>query len=105
MKFRLDESLFDDEISFDEPSIKIFDEGQFASYAIDDIDDDLFYEPIVGANAPADHNGEVIPAGPKAGLDSGIADALIKLINDEWEAIQGYNDFRDMIMTMNSGLQ
>ena len=48
----------------------------------------------------ADHAGEAVPEGPKPGIESGIADTLIKLINDEWEAIQGYNNFRDMILTM-----
>lgn len=107
MKFKLDEALFDDDmnLTFDEPTIKIFDEGHFDDYQISDLDDDLFeYEPLVNANALTDHNGEVIPEGPKAGLDSGIADTLIRLINDEWEAIQGYNNFREMVLTaQNSG--
>ena len=100
---KLDESLFDDDFnvgSFGE----IATEGDFDSYKIDDIDeyDDtpFIYEPIAGAEASTDHNGEAVPEGPKAGLESGIADALIKLINDEWEAIQGYNNFRDMILAM-----
>ena len=100
MKIRLDETLFDDDMTFDEPSIKIFDEGHFDDYKIDDIDDSLFdYEPLVKANALTDHNGVAVPEGPALGLDSGIADTLIKLINDEWEAIQGYNNFREMILT------
>ena len=33
-----------------------------------------------------------IPSTPKPGTSSGIADTLINLINDEWEAIQGYNN-------------
>lgn len=107
MKFRLDETLFDDDMSFtfDEPTIKVFDEGQFDDYKIDEFDDDLFeYEPLARANAPTDHNGEAVPEGPQLGLDSGIADTLIRLINDEWEAIQGYNNFREMILsTQNNG--
>ena len=97
-KLRLDESLFDDDISFtfDEPEIKVFDEGHFDAYKVDDLDDDLF--EIIPENV--DHNGEPIPEGPKPGVESGIADTLIKLINDEWEAIQGYNNFRDMILSM-----
>ena len=98
---RLDESLFDDDMTLDEPSIKIFDEGHFDDYKVDDLDDSIFiYEPLAKADALADHNGEAVPEGPSAGLDSGIADSLIRLINDEWEAIQGYNDFRNMILTM-----
>ena len=102
-KFKLDESLFDDDINltFDEPSIKIFDEGHFDDYKIDDLDDNVFiYEPLANADALTDHNGEAVPEGPKPGIESGIADSLIKLINDEWEAIQGYNNFRDMILSM-----
>lgn len=102
-KLRLDESLFDDNFTFDEPSISVFPEGHFDKYKIDEYDDTPFeYEPLVRADAPTDHNGEAIPEGPKPGLESGIADSLIKLINDEWEAIQGYNNFRDMILSMNN---
>lgn len=98
---KLDETLFDDDITFDDPSIKIFNEGDFDSYKVDDLDDSLFeYEPLAKADALTDHNGEAIPEGPKPGIESGIADTLIKLINDEWEAIQGYNNFRDMILSM-----
>lgn len=98
---KLDEALFDDDITFDEPSIKIFDEGHFDDYKIDDLDDsDFIYEPLADAKVLADHTGEAVPEGPKPGIESGIADTLIKLINDEWEAIQGYNNFRDMILTM-----
>lgn len=96
---RLDESLFDDDLELfteADPTIAVFDEGSFDEY----IDDDMIFEPIAGAGASADHNGEAVPEGPNAGLESGIADSLIKLINDEWEAIQGYNNFRDMILTM-----
>ena len=98
MRFNLSESLFDDDISFDEPAIKIFNSGYFDNYA-DDLDDDMF-EPIADARVSADHNGEAVPEGPKLGVESGIADTLIKLINDEWEAIQGYNNFREMILAM-----
>lgn len=103
-KLRLDESLFDDDFSTDtQPSIQIFPEGYFDEYKDDEYDDTLFeYEPLVRADVPTNHNGEAIPEGPKPGLESGIADSLIKLINDEWEAIQGYNNFRDMILSMNN---
>ena len=102
-KINLDESLFDDDMSFtlDAPSIKVFDEGHFDSYKNDEYDDTPFeYEPLARAEALTDHNGEAVPEGPKPGVESGIADSLIKLINDEWEAIQGYNNFRDMILSM-----
>lgn len=98
---RLDESLFDDDFSVDsDAAIHVFNSGDFDNYK-DQYDDSIFrYEPIAGADALADNNGDAIPEGPQAGLDSGIADALISLINDEWEAIKGYNTFRDMILTM-----
>lgn len=105
-KLKLDESLFDDDMTFtfDEPDIKIFEEDHFDEYKIDDLDDDIFTvvpdNHSANANAMTDHNGEAIPEGPKPGIESGIADSLIKLINDEWEAIQGYNNFRDMILSM-----
>ena len=100
---KLDEALFDDDINFTfaKPDIEVFNEGDFDVYKIDDIDDDIFeYEPIANANALTDYNGEAVPEGPKPGIESGIADTLIRLINDEWEAIQGYNNFRDMILSM-----
>ena len=100
---KLDEALFDDDmnLTFDEPAVIIFDEGHFDSYK-DDLDDDTFiYEPLAKADVLTDHEGEAVPEGPANGLDSGIASSLIKLINDEWEAIQGYNDFREMILEMN----
>ena len=103
MKFNLTESLFDDDMSFsfDEPAIKVFDEGHFDEYKNDEYDDTPFiYEPLAGADAPADHNGEAIPEGPSGEIESGIADSLIHLINDEWEAIQGYNNFRSMIQSL-----
>ena len=30
---------------------------------------------------------------PETDIDSGMADTLMSLINDEWEAIKGYNNF------------
>ena len=90
----LDESLFDDDMTF------IFNDEKFDTYTPDEFDDELFdYEPLSKATALADHNGEAVPEGPALGLDSGIADTLIRLINDEWEAIQGYNNFREMILS------
>lgn len=79
MKFslRLDEALFDDELdSFltkDSPS------------QIDEFDDDFVdYE--------SEHDIDNVPPGPAEGSDTGVASELIALINDEWEAIQGYNN-------------
>ena len=80
MKFKLNlnESLFDDELdSFltkDSPS------------DIEDIDDD-FSEYI-----PDDHSSENVLPGPAEGSDTGVASEIISLINDEWEAIEGYNN-------------
>jgi hypothetical protein len=36
--------------------------------------------------------GEIIPNSVEPGPDAGLATELNKLIRDEWEAIQGYND-------------
>ena len=98
MKFTLTESLFDDDMSFIESDISETD-NDFNSYLEYD-DTPFIYEPLAGADAPADHNGEAIPEGPSGEIESGIADSLIHLINDEWEAIQGYNNFRSMIQSL-----
>lgn len=79
MKFnlQLDESLFDDELdSFltkDAPSI------------LDDFDDDF-------SEYEGEHNVENVLPGPAEGSATGAAAELIALINDEWEAIEGYNN-------------
>lgn len=39
-----------------------------------------------------DHSAENVPEPPKTAEEFSIADTLIKLINDEWEAIEGYNN-------------
>ena len=90
MKFKkltLDESLFDDDFQAEEtPSFgRIPYDGEFRDY----IDDDFSDPDYVPAG--------VTPRGPEAGESTGIADTLIALINDEWEAIRGYNNFVDMI--------
>ena len=75
MKFnlKLDEALFDDEIdSFftkDAPSV------------MKEFDDDF-----------SDHDIEDVLPGPTEGSDTGVASEIIALINDEWEAIEGYNN-------------
>lgn len=78
MKFnlRLDEALFDDDMELEiSPTIDV--RGDF--------DDDFSeYED--------DHANREVPEGPKAGADTGVAGELIRLINDEWEAIEGYNN-------------
>ena len=72
-KFRLDESLFDEVTSDVDKSPSL------------DIDDDFSaYEDT--------HNIEDVLPGPAQGADQGVATELIALINDEWEAIQGYNN-------------
>lgn len=79
MKFNLnlDESLFDDELdSFLTKDVPISDA---------DYDDDFSeYED--------EHSVENVLPGPAEGSDTGIAQELIALINDEWEAIQGYTN-------------
>lgn len=67
-KFKLDESLFDDDMSYDEMDIDT------------DVDtDDFDMQP------------------PSPGINMGIADTIINLINDEWEAVQGYNNFLELL--------
>lgn len=80
MKFnlKLDEALFDDELdSFltkDMPT------------TINEFDDDFSnYED-------ESHDVDNVLPGPATGMDTGVAGELISLINDEWEAIQGYNN-------------
>lgn len=79
MKFNLtlDESLFDDELD------------SFLTNDVDVVDlefDDDFSE------YSDDHSVENVPSGPAEGADTGISQELIALINDEWEAIQGYTN-------------
>lgn len=79
MKFNLtlDESLFDDEVDS-------FLTKDFPSM-LDEIDDDFVdYEDS--------HSTDDVLPGPSEGADTGVASELIALINDEWEAIQGYNN-------------
>lgn len=79
MKFslRLDEALFDDELdSFltkDMPT------------EISEFDDDF-------SEYDSEHDPEHVLPGPAEGTDTGVAQEIIALINDEWEAIQGYNN-------------
>lgn len=63
--FRLNEDLFDDIVEIQVPDVMM------------DI-------PEV----------ETTPAGPQQGVDTGIANELLTLINDENEAIRGYNIFK-----------
>ena len=69
-KIRLDEALFED------------DKDLFDLDIGSDYDDDLSMD---------EHELDNVLSGPAAGADAGVADILINLINDEWEAIQGYN--------------
>lgn len=85
-KFTLDESMFDDAFETT-ASGKIATEGDFDDY----IDDD-FSDP--------DTQPSFIPDGPAPGEATGLSDTIINLINDEWEAIQGYNNFSDMLKSV-----
>lgn len=81
MKFnlKLDEALFDDDVDF-EPKLKTSRSASF-----DDFDDDFVdYE--------SEHDLDNVLPGPAEGSDTGVASELIALINDEWEAIEGYNN-------------
>ena len=76
-KLNLNEALFDDELdSFltkDTPTV------------IDDLDDDF-------SEYDSSHDVDSVLPGPSQGADTGVANELIALINDEWEAIEGYNN-------------
>lgn len=76
-KISLDEALFDDE--FDS---EVVENPAVSSIAFDDD----FSEYI------DEHTTEDVLPGPAAGADTGVAAELIALINDEWEAIEGYNN-------------
>lgn len=73
-KLNLNEDLFDDEMSTsaDLPEVLFDLDDEFVDYEEHDLDN-------------------VLP-GPSEGSDTGVAAELIALINDEWEAIQGYNN-------------
>lgn len=62
MKFTLRESIFDDEFNMDD------------NFEL------------------SDHDPDNVPGGPSTGVDNGAASELIALIEDEWEAITGYNN-------------
>lgn len=79
MKFtlKLDESLFDDDIEYFEDSSE--------SITFDAVDDDFSaYE--------GEHSTVNVPSGPAPGSDTGVYQEMVALINDEWEAIQGYTN-------------
>lgn len=77
MKFKLnlEESLFDDD----------FDVISDVAVTSLDLDDDF-------SDYEDDHSVENVLPGPAEGADTGVAGELIALINDEWEAVQGYNN-------------
>lgn len=79
MKFNLnlDEALFDDEVD----SFITKD----SSTHFDEFDDDF-------SDYESEHDVEKVLPGPSEGADTGAASELIALINDEWEAIEGYNN-------------
>ena len=79
MKFslKLDESLFDDDFG----SLEFDSTPEVTSEFDDDFSE---YE--------SDHDPDNVLPGPAEGSDTGVAGELIALINDEWEAIQGYNN-------------
>ena len=86
-KINLDESIFNDyDFNFEE------DDDTLDMFQADDFDDDFSgvdYEKLAKMSE--------VPQGPKPGATTGVADTLIHLINDEWEAIRGYNDFIEMV--------
>lgn len=78
-KFKLDESLFDDDFS--------------------DFDTDI--DADMDIDADVDMDSEIMQP-PAMGLGTGLADNIIRLINDEWEAVQGYNDFIEVLRVSKS---
>lgn len=79
MKFhlRLDEALFDDVDKVNTDFSK--------NIHVNDLDDDF-------SEYTDQHSLNNVPEGPSEGTDTGVATEFISLINDEWEAIQGYNN-------------
>ena len=76
-KLKLDESIFDDEID---------------SFFTKDVDTDFSEFDDDFVDYEDEHSVENVLPGPAAGTDTGVAQELIALINDEWEAIQGYTN-------------
>ena len=87
MKFNLtlDEALFDDDI----PTFFSKDAESFDSSLDDDFSE---YE--------SQHDPENVLPGPANGPDTGVASEIIALINDEWEAIEGYNNAITSLRTL-----
>ena len=75
-KLKLDESLFDDDFEMEIENTPVTNAPMF--------DDDFAMD-------------EDFMEGPEEGIETGIADSIMRLINDEWEAVQGYNNFVEMI--------
>lgn len=75
-KLKLDESLFDDDFEMEIENTPVTNSPMF--------DDDFAMD-------------EDFMEGPDEGIETGIADSIMRLINDEWEAVQGYNNFVEMI--------
>lgn len=87
-RLSLDEALFD---GVDDSVEGIEDMDFYGSYSdIDDDFDDTELDSYMRKPNTVDN-------GPKSGEPNGIADELIRLINDEWEAIQGYNNAVELI--------
>ena len=78
-KLKLDESLFDDDFS----------------------DFDMDTDADMDIDADVDMDSEIMQP-PAMGLGTGLADNIIRLINDEWEAVQGYNDFIEVLRVSKS---
>jgi hypothetical protein len=86
-KIKLDESIFNDyDFNFEDEDDTL---DMFQSDDFDDDFDGVDYERVAKMSE--------VPQGPKPGATTGVADTLIALINDEWEAVQGYNNFVEMI--------
>lgn len=75
-KLKLDESLFDDDFEMEIENTPVTNALTF--------DDDFAMD-------------EDFMEGPEEGIDTGIADTIMNLINDEWEAVQGYNNFVELL--------
>ena len=86
-KLKLDEALFDDELdSFLTKDMPV---------SSDEFDDDF-------SEYMSEHDADNVLPGPSQGTDTGVANELISLINDEWEAIEGYNN---AIATLRANVQ
>ena len=78
IKLKLDESLFEDDFDM---GVDLDGQSDLTTYEEDD--DFSFDSDMMDV--------------PDEGISTGISDNIMRLINDEWEAVQGYNNFVELL--------